>query len=220
MDRSINTPISDLRHIRDLMERSRYFIGLSGLSGVGAGVSALLGVLAILVYGWVAEGPVVYVPDQLGFSSDHPWGIAPVPFLFCVASLVLTGALASGFYFTNRRVVRMGHEFAHPRTYKLLTNLALPLAIGGVFCLALIYHGYGGLIGPTTIIFYGLALLNGSNFVSEELRLLAYLEIGLGMVALFFLDYGLYFWATGFGLLHIIYGLWMYKKYDTNEQGR
>ncbi|WP_116105448.1 hypothetical protein [Lewinella sp. IMCC34191] len=219
MARSINTPISDLRHIRDLMERSRYFIGLSGLSGVGAGVSALFGVMAIVVYGWAAEEPVVYGPDKLGFTSAHPWGIAPVPYLFCVATLVLTGALASGFYFTNLRVVRMGQEFAHPRTYKLLTNLALPLAIGGVFCLALIYHGYGGLIGPTTIIFYGLALLNGSNFVSEELRLLAYLEIGLGLVALFFTPYGLYFWAVGFGLLHIVYGLWMYFKYDTNEQG-
>ena len=216
----IQTPISDLRHIRNLMERSRFFIGLSGLSGVGAGVSALLGVSVILAYQAAAAAPVEYALRPTGNAIDHPWGIAPIPFLIVLGGLVLLGALASTFFFTYRRVTRMGHAMADPKTYKLVLNLAIPLVIGGVFCLALLYHGMAGLIGPTTILFYGLALLNGSNFVSEALRVLAYLEIGLGLIALFFIGYGLWFWAVGFGLFHIVYGLWMYYKYDTNEQGR
>jgi hypothetical protein len=80
-----------------------------------------------------------------------------------------------------------------------------------------VYHAEGGLIGPTTLIFYGLALLNGSSFVSEELRMLGLLEIGLGLIALFFVGYGLYFWALGFGVFHIGYGWWMYRKYDAHE---
>lgn len=217
MHKSINTPISDLRHIRSLMERSRYFIGLSGLSGVGAGVFGLLGSVVLFAYQAAGGGEVSFSADHSGFLADHPWGIAPVPFLFTVATLVLGGALASTFFFTNRRVTRMGHAMADPRTYKLLLNLAIPLAIGGVFCLALLYHDLAGLIGPATIIFYGIALLNGSNFVSEALRTLAYLEIGLGLIALFLPGYGLYFWAFGFGVLHILYGGWMYYKYDRNE---
>ncbi len=122
--------------------------------------------------------------------------------------------MGSGYFFTRRRVEQLGHRLHDPKTYKLLLNLALPLAVGGVFCGALVYHALGGFIGPTTLVFYGLALVNGSNFVSEELRVLGYLEIGLGLLALFFIGYGLHFWALGFGLFHIVYGLWMYYNYD------
>jgi hypothetical protein len=217
MRQSVHTPISDLRHIRGLMERSRFFIGLSGLSGIGAGVSALLGVAAVVSYQWAGGNDLVLIAEDINRTTTHPRGIAPVPFLLLVAVLILLGALGSGYVFTRRRVERLGHELYDPRTYKMLTNLALPLAVGGIFCLALVYHAEGGLIGPTTLIFYGLALLNGSSFVSEELRLLGLLEIGLGLIALFFVGYGLYFWALGFGVFHIGYGWWMYRKYDAHE---
>ena len=216
MSRSIQTPISDLRHIRSLMERSRYFIGLSGLSGVGAGVFGLVGVGFILAYQWAAGQDIGMVAQHLP-AAAHPWGIAPLPFLFLTGSITLLGALGCGWYFTRRRVRKLGHQLLDEKTYKLLLNLALPLVAGGVFCLALIYHGIGGLIGPTTLIFYGLALINGSSFVSEELRALGYMELVLGLVSLFFLGYGLYCWGVGFGLLHIGYGLWMYRNYDAHE---
>ena len=214
MSTNINTPISDLKHIRQLMERSRYFIGLSGLSGVGAGCSALLGVAMVAAYQWAGGNDLVFISEDIGLTTNHPWGIAPVAFLFLTATLVVAGAFASGYFYTRRRVEQLGFRIDDPKTYKLLYNLALPLAVGGLFCAALIYHALGGLIGPTTLIFYGSALVNGSNFVSEELRTLGYMEIVLGLIALFFLGYGLYFWALGFGVFHIAYGIWMYYKYD------
>ncbi len=214
MPAKILTPISDLQHIRQLMERSRYFIGLSGLSGVGAGCSALLGISLVAAYQWAGGQEVVFIAADIRSTSAHPWGIAPVPFLALTAAVVLVGALSSGYYFTRRRVEQLGHQLHDAKTYKLLFNLALPLAVGGVFSAALLYHALGGLIGPTTLIFYGLALVNGSNFVSEELRLLGYLEIGLGLMSLFFIGYGIYFWAVGFGVFHMAYGAWMYYKYD------
>ena len=217
MSKPIQTPISDLRHIRQLMERSRYFIGLSGLSGIGAGTMALLGLAVVLLYRAAATDGTLFTSPAEMWLGNHPWGIAAVPFLFVVGAIVVTGAVASGFYFTHRRVRRLGHPFADPKTYKMLAHLALPLAVGGVFCLALLYHGAGYLIAPATLIFYGLALLNVSYVVSEELRLLAYLEIGLGLVGLFFTQFAIAFWATGFGLLHIGYGFWMYRKYDAHE---
>ena len=214
MSRTVQTPISDLRNIRRLMERSRYFIGLSGLSGIGAGVFALLGVGLVLAYQWADGRELIFIHHSIRTGFDHPWGIAPLPFLVAVAGFVLSGALACGWYFTNRRTSEMGHEIDDPRTYKLLFNLGLPLAAGGVFCLALVYHAHGGLIGPATLIFYGLALVNGSAYASEELSYLGYLEVLLGLVNCFLLGYGLLFWALGFGLLHIAYGYWMYRKYD------
>ena len=217
MSRGIQTPISDLRQIRSLMERSRYFIGLSGLSGIGAGTSALLGVAAVVAYRAAAGEGFALVTDDLLAVRNHPWGIAPVPFLLLTATAVLLGALGSGYYFTDRRVRRMGHTLGDDKTYKLLLNLGIPLAAGGIFCLALVYHAHGGLIGPATLVFYGLALINGSNFVSEKLRVLGYLELGLGLLSLFLIGYGIYCWALGFGVFHIAYGAWMYTNYDAHE---
>lgn len=211
---SVITPISDLKTIRSLMERSRYFIGLSGLSGIGAGVFALLGIALVVAYQWAGGNDLVFIAEDIVLNAPHPWGIAPLPFLLLTAVFVVTGALGSGYYFTQRRARRMGQKLADPKTYKLLLNLGLPLAVGGVFCLALVYHALGGLIGPTTLIFYGLALVNGSSFASEELRVLGYLELAIGLVSLFFIGYGFYFWALGFGVFHIGYGVWMYYKYD------
>lgn len=196
------------------MERSRYFIGLSGLSGICAGLFALLGIGLVVAYQWAAGNDLVFISEDIVVNAAHPWGIAPIPFLVVTAFFVVVGAVIGGYYFTQRRARRLGYDMADAKTYKLLFNLALPLMVGGVFCLALVYHAIGGLIGPTTLVFYGLALINGSNYASEELRALGYIELSLGLVSLFFIGYGFYFWAVGFGLCHIGYGIWMYYKYD------
>ncbi|MCA4900498.1 MAG: hypothetical protein ING88_17115, partial [Cytophagales bacterium] len=48
----------------------------------------------------------------------------------------------------------------------------------------------------------------------DEVRYLGYCELVVGVFAALFPGYGLYFWAVGFGLLHILYGSLMYTKYD------
>lgn len=214
MSQNIPTPIGDLRQIRSLMERSSYFIGLSGLSGIGAGCFALAGCLLTVAYRWAGGQELVFISRSIPLTSTHPWGIAPLPFLGLVATGVFAGAIGCAYFFTVRRARRMGQQILDKKTYKLLFHLAVPLVVGGIFSLALIYHEHGGFIGPTTLIFYGLALLNGSGYAKEELSYLGYLEITLGLISCFFIGYGLHFWALGFGVLHILYGLWMYRKYE------
>lgn len=211
--KTIANPIRDLREIRSLMERSRYFMGLSGLSGVAAGVSALLGCGTVVAYQLAAGRDLLFI-SRTAHLTDHPWGISPLPFLALVGATVLILALSSGFFFTRRRAERLGQEIFHTKAYELAWHLGFPLAVGGVFCLALLFHEHGGFIGPATLIFYGLSLLNGSKYAREELAVLGYLEVALGLLSCFFIGYGLYFWAFGFGVLHIAYGFWMYRKYD------
>jgi hypothetical protein len=92
----------------------------------------------------------------------------------------------------------------------------LPLATGAVFCLILFSQGLSGLIAPSLLIFYGLALLNGGKFSFEEISYLGISEIVLGLIALAFISMGqgLLFWAAGFGGLHILYGILMYLRHD------
>jgi len=207
-------PIDQLRDIHRLMERTSKFIGLSGLSGVGAGVFALLGAAVAFLYlrAWGADAFGVVLPYQPG--AAHPWGWPPVPFLLTTAALVLLGALGSGVYFTTRRTRRNGQAIWDALTRRLLVHLAIPLAAGGVFCAALLYHGLPGLLAPTTLVFYGLALINGSKFTLDELRYLGLLEVLLGCVGLFFIGKGLLLWTIGFGVLHIVYGTLMYLRYE------
>lgn len=93
-------------------------------------------------------------------------------------------------------------------------NLFIPLAVGGIFCLVLLYHHLIGLIAPATLIFYGLALFNTSKYTLKEVRALGIIEMLLGIIACFFIGYGLLFWALGFGIMHIIYGTVMYRRYE------
>ena len=99
-------------------------------------------------------------------------------------------------------------------TQKLIINLFIPLFAGGILVIALYLNGIIGLIAPTTLIFYGLGLINASYFTYRDIRYLGLLEVALGLMASFVVGYGLLIWAVGFGLLHIIYGTLMYFKYD------
>ena len=67
---------------------------------------------------------------------------------------------------------------------------------------------------PASLIFYGISLVNASKYTLTDIRYLGVMEIILGLINTQFIDYGLYFWATGFGLLHIIYGAMMWWKYE------
>ena len=95
----------------------------------------------------------------------------------------------------------------------MLFNLAVPLTVGGIFCLALMYHGNYGLVAPSTLIFYGLAVVNAEKYTFSDIKYLGFSELVLGCISLFYIGYGLIFWIIGFGILHIVYGLVMFKKY-------
>jgi hypothetical protein len=96
----------------------------------------------------------------------------------------------------------------------LIEHLLIPLIAGGIFIIILIGRGYYGIVAPAFLIFYGLSLVNGSKYTLRDIKYLGIMEIILGLICAFFPGYGLIFWATGFGVLHILYGSIMYFKYE------
>ena len=211
-----NEHLKNLQEIRSIMERSTRFISLSGLTGVFAGTVALLGALAVFVYQrefffsrYQSQG--VFLPEELMSGSELTRFII---FSFVDAFVVLVLALSFGVFFTTRNARRKGLPFWDATVKRMLVNLFIPLVAGGVFCLILLYHHLIYLIAPSTLIFYGLALINASKYTLTDVRYLGICEIILGLVAMIFVGYGLIFWAIGFGVLHIVYGLAMYIKYE------
>ncbi|GAB3499571.1 hypothetical protein GCM10027341_23160 [Spirosoma knui] len=206
--------LQTLTEIRSLMERSSKFLSLSGLSGVSAGVVALAG--AAVVYMRLRTGWFT-IPgyDRLELYDDADQA-AIKQFLVLVALAVLVAALLLGTYFTVRKARRQGLSVWNTSSQRLVWAMAVPLAAGGVFCLALLHYNIIWLAFPATLIFYGLALVNGSRHTLRDVESLGYCEIVLGLISLFLPGYNLLVWAIGFGILHIAYGLAMYFKYERN----
>jgi hypothetical protein len=201
-----------LTDIRSMMERSSRFISLSGLSGVFAGVFALIG--AYLAYVRIYEYYIDF-SDAIRSGNENSAMInGLIWYLFLVAGSVLAASLLVGVLLTVRNSRKQGIRTWDNTAKRLLINLAIPLGTGGLFCIIMLYHNDIGLIAPATLIFYGLALINASKYTFNDIRYLGICEIVLGLLASFYIGYGLFFWAVGFGILHIVYGAVMYFKYE------
>lgn len=210
---SRKTPSETLAEIRSLMERSSRFISLSGLSGIAAGLFAILGAALVYIYLDMIpfDGKRLYYVEAIHSTK---WGMNYITFFLLDAVFILIGAISCGIFFTTRKAKRKGQKVWDALSQRLLINLIIPLVTGGIFCLGLFNHGLFGLLAPTTLVFYGLALVNASKYTLTDIRNLGYCEIVLGLLSLFFLGYGLEVWVIGFGFLHIIYGSLMYWKYE------
>jgi len=206
--------LQTLTEIRSMMERSSKFLSLSGLSGVSAGVVALIG--AAVVYMRLRTDVFKALSYQRLELYDDAAHQSIREFLVRVAVVVLLMALLTGTYFTVRKARRQGLSVWNSSSQRLLWALAVPLATGGIFCLGLLYYNLIWLAFPATLLFYGLALLNGSKYTVRDVESLGYCEIVLGLLSLFWPGYNLLTWAVGFGVLHIVYGMAMYYKYERN----
>lgn len=199
--------IQDLRQIKEIMDRSSKFISLSGLSGVAAGIIALAGA-------WYAYQNIYTESDFYGYqvviiSSES------IASIIGLGALILILSVSAGIFFTAQKAKKANQKVWNAQAKRLLINLSIPLVTGGLLCLIFLSRGFIGIIAPLTLIFYGLALVNASKYTHEEIRSLGIIEIALGLLSAYFIGFGLLFWAIGFGLLHIVYGIIMHYRYGS-----
>ena len=103
-----NNNIEDeLTSIRSLMERSSKFISLSGMSGVMAGIYALVG--AGLAYKLIPApilSSTVDVPQSTGAFADNNFDWILIAPLMIIAFAVLTLAMSTGIILSYRKAKR------------------------------------------------------------------------------------------------------------------
>ncbi len=207
--------LEDITEIKNMMSRSSRFISLSGLSGVMAGIYALIGafIAKLLIDDHLQsvkshqDLPKAGLYEIIGYSDL-------ISNLFLIAISVALLAILTGLILTIRKAKKSGEDIWDASSKRLILNFLIPLIAGGLFCLVLLQYGYVGLVASATLIFYGLACVNASKYTLGDIRYLGIANIIIGLMATQFIGYGLYFWALGFGAFHIIYGALMYFKHD------
>ena len=195
--------LQDLTEIKSIMNKSTRFISLSGLSGILAGIYALLGATLgnYLIKSYqTAYGPVAFLPISY-FEL----------LLVAIAGLVLLFSVLTAYFLTKKKAKENKEEIWSATSKRLLQHFMIPLVTGGLFCITLYQNNLIGLIAPSTLLFYGLACVNASKYTLGAIKYLGITEIIIGLISTQFIGYGLYFWAFGFGVCHIIYGLLMYR---------
>ena len=206
-----------IQDIRNMMKKSTRFLSLSGLSGVFAGIYALVGAyIAYLMLGEFAASFRDDVSRDAGMSvKERLFGLY-VDYVL-LAAAILVASIVTAYVFSNRKAKREGHKLFDHTAIRVLINLCIPLVAGGLFCLALLYHGAIVFIAPCMLLFYGMALINASKYTYDDIRYFGICEIILGLINAFNLGNGLLYWSLGFGVLHIVYGAVMWFKYEKNS---
>ena len=200
--------MKDLTEIRSMMERSSRFLSLTGWSGIMAGIYALAGAYIAYRFFYLNNPGALYNAIDMQEVQGNMIDVI----LLAIGVLVL--AVGTAIFLSWKKSQKDGKKLWNPAARRVVINMSIPLVAGGVFVLILISKGLFIFTAPATLLFYGLALLNAANFTFEELKSLGIIQIILGLAASYFLGYGLLFWAFGFGVMHIVYGIYMHLKYS------
>ena len=194
--------LKDISEIKDLMNKSSRFISLSGLSGILAGIYALVG--AAIAYWLVME----YSYGTLILDGEI-FRLVMLD-LFVVAAL----SILTGIYLTTKKAKKHNAKIWDATSKRLVVNFLIPLVVGGLYILIILNQQKYGQTAALMLMFYGLALINASKYSIGDIRYLGFIQIILGLICAWFPGYGFWLWVLGFGVMHIVYGTWMHFKYD------
>ncbi len=197
--------LKDINEIKTLMNKSSRFISLSGLSGILAGIYALIG--AALAYYIVTNSARGY----LILNGNI--------FIICLSILIAVALLSilTGIILTTKKAKKNGEKVWDNSSKRLILNFLIPLITGGLYILIILEQQKYGQTAALMLIFYGLALVNASKYSIGNIRYLGIIEIILGLICAILPGYGFWLWVIGFGIMHIIYGTIMHFKHDRSN---
>ncbi|WP_281990105.1 hypothetical protein [Aquimarina aggregata] len=194
--------LKDITEIKDMMNKSSRFFSLSGLSGIMAGIYALIGA-AIAYYLVSISGRDYLILDGKIFS-----------YILLDLIVVATLSIVTAIFLSTRKARKNSETLWNSASQRLITAFLIPLLTGGTYILIKISSHHYGLTGSLMLIFYGLALVNASKYTIGNVKYLGYTEIVLGLICAIYPGYGFWFWVLGFGVMHIVYGSLIYFNHD------
>jgi uncharacterized membrane protein YgdD (TMEM256/DUF423 family) len=201
--------LKDIQDIKQMMSKSSQFLSLSGLSGILAGVYALIG--SYFAYSLLNTEVI----DKNSYDSNYSAN-NDVLSLLAIAIIVIVASIITGIILSSRKAKKQNEKLWNETSKRVLIQFGTPLFTGGIFALILVQKEIYILIAPITLIFYGLSCINASRNTFRDISYLGITLVILGLLSAYLVGYGLFFWSIGFGICHVIYGSVMYFKYDRN----
>ena len=103
----------------------------------------------------------------------------------------------------------------HPITFKKRFHFLIPSLLGWTIIFLLLQQNKTQLIVPTSLIIFGLILLNLNRFVTSRLVYFGISLIVLGIITFIIPSQNWLFLILGFGVFPILFGLILLKKSNT-----
>ncbi|MGH9819481.1 MAG: hypothetical protein ACRD43_04860 [Pyrinomonadaceae bacterium] len=181
--------IDNLAFIRDTMERSTSFTAVPGYGGILMGITAL-------VAAYIAH------TQALLMDSLVTWLIE--------ASL----AFAIGLLAMWQKSKIAGQPLNSAPARKFVMGFVPPMLVGGVITLGLWRHEYFYTMPPVCMLCYGAAVVCGGAFSVRVVPIMGWCFMTLGAIAFVLpTSYGNVMMAASFGLLHIVFGTIIARRY-------
>ncbi|HUR99509.1 MAG TPA: hypothetical protein VMZ26_15700 [Pyrinomonadaceae bacterium] len=179
----------NLKFIRETMERSTHFTAVPGYGG------ALMGVTAIAA---------AYIASQQIYLRD--WLIVWLTEAFLAFAI---GVLAM---WQKSKIAKVSLVSAPAR--KFAFGFAPPLVCGVVITLGLWRFEHYEIMAPVWMLLYGAAVVTGGAFSVRVVPVMGWIFIAIGAIAFALpASYGNILMGTSFGLVHVIFGLIIARRY-------
>ncbi|MBC7797651.1 MAG: hypothetical protein H7Z37_12330 [Pyrinomonadaceae bacterium] len=179
----------NLRFIRETMERSTAFTAVSGYGG------ALMGATAI--------GAAIIASQQ---TSTKYWLIT------WLAEAVL--ALAIGVLAMWQKAKIIDAKLFSTPTRKFALGFAPPIFAGIALTIVFYKHNLNDLLPTVWLLIYGAAVMTGGMFSVKPIPIMGAMILSLGVIsAISPPEYGNILMALGFGVLQIIFGVIIGRKF-------
>lgn len=181
--------IDNVKFIREMMERSASFTAVPGYGGILMGITAV-------VAAYIANTQV-YLRDSL-----MTWLIEA--FL----------AFAIGFLAMWQKSKIAGQSLFSTPARKFAYGFIPPLVVGVVIVLGLWRYEYYYVMAPVCMLCYGAAVACGGAFSARVVPVMGWCFIVLGAIAFLLpTNFGNLMMGASFGLLHIIFGAIIARRY-------
>jgi hypothetical protein len=181
--------MDNLKYIRETMERATAFTGISGWGQVAIGITAIATAL-------IAE-------QQRSFRSWMATWLAEA-----VVALLIAG------WSIDRKARRAKLPLLTGPGRKVAFSLTPPLLAGGLITIVLYRAGVTNAIPGVWLLFYGTGVITGGMFSVSVVPMMGLCFMTLGAAALFApAGWMNWFMAAGFGVLHIVFGVIIARRY-------
>lgn len=181
--------MDNLRYIRETMERSASFTHVSGIGGV------LMGLIAL-----GATTIAIRMTDPMAWLIT--WIVAAVASLSVAALMMARKSRSEGVTL----LTGPGRKFAW--------NVIPPLVAGAILTVVLARVGMMELLPGVWLLLYGTSVVTGGSYSVRSIPVMGLVFMLAGVAALLAPPaFGDAFMAAGFGGLHIVFGILIWRKH-------